>query len=75
MVKNIWMAGGDAEVRHGWCRRVRLAEVPISERALSKSPERAAKEYFGLQPYPTVERLEPLASRCPGFRIEESGEL
>jgi hypothetical protein len=43
--------------------------MSLSKRALSKSPARAAREYFGLEPNPTLAQLEPLAARYPVFKI------
>lgn len=79
-VRNVRAAGGEAMIRHRGRRKVRLVEVPveerapilkayISKRALSKSPERSARQYFGVSKDASVEELEPLSPRYPVFRI------
>ncbi len=81
-VRNVRAASGEAIIRHRGRRRVRLVEVPvkerapilkayISKRALSKSPERSARQYFGVAKDASIEELEPLAPGYPVFRIEK----
>lgn len=81
-VRNARAAGGEAVIRRRGRQRVRLLEVPveeraailkayISKRALSKSPETSARQYFGVSKDASVEELEPLAPRYPVFRIEK----
>jgi len=79
-VRNARAAGGDAVIIHGERKLVRLAEVPVeerapillawvSERAFSRSPQRAARLYFDLES-PTLADMERLAPGYPVFAIE-----
>lgn len=83
-VRNVRAAAGRASIRHRRTEAVRLVEVPpdqrapilaayLRKRALTKSPARSAREYFGLPPFPSVERLAPLADRYPVFRVDPAG--
>ena len=79
-VRNVRAAGGHALIHHGSTHRVRLEEIPVAERppiiraylarwALTTSPKRAARDYFGLGPNPTLEEIAIVADRYPVFRI------
>jgi deazaflavin-dependent oxidoreductase (nitroreductase family) len=79
-VRNLRAAEGRAVLRHGAARTVRLTEVAPAERApilhaflqrraLTRSPTRSARFYFGLPAQPTVEQLVPLVDRYPVFEI------
>jgi F420H(2)-dependent quinone reductase len=83
-VRNLRAADGNAVIRHGYRNRVRTEEIAVQQRAsllsaylekraLSKSPSRAARDYFGVGPYPTPEELEPLADRYPVFKVAPAG--
>ncbi|HEX6290150.1 MAG TPA: hypothetical protein VFZ66_13230 [Herpetosiphonaceae bacterium] len=85
-VRNVRAAGGSATLCHGMQRQVRLEEVPVAERApmlqaylgkraLTKSPERVARTYFGLGPHPSIEALETIADRYPVFKLVSGGTL
>ncbi|GAA4704808.1 hypothetical protein GCM10023215_50750 [Pseudonocardia yuanmonensis] len=82
-VRNLRAAGGEAVLRHGDARRVRLTPVAVPDRApilhaflqrraLTRSPARAARYYFGLPPHPSVEQLAPLAERYPVFAVQDA---
>jgi hypothetical protein len=79
-VRNARAAGGEAVIIHGRRTPVRLVEVPVqerapillawvSERAFSRSPERAARLYFGLES-PTLADMQAAAEGYPVFAIE-----
>lgn len=79
-VRNARAAGGEAVIVHGRRTPVRLVEVPVedrapilmawvSERAFTRSPERAARLYFGLES-PTLADMEARAAQHPVFAIE-----
>jgi hypothetical protein len=82
-VRNLRAAGGEAVLRHGDTRRVRLTAVAVADRApilhaflqhraLARSPARAARYYFDLPPHPSVGQLAPLAERYPDFAIQDA---
>ncbi|WKX01708.1 MBL fold metallo-hydrolase (plasmid) [Rhodococcus aetherivorans] len=85
-VRNVRAAGGEAVLRRRGTRRVRLEELPVTQRApvlmayleagQRRGGERAAREqakwYFGLHEPPTVERLAALAPRYPVFRVRDT---
>ncbi len=83
-VRNVRAAAGEAIIRHRGRRKVQLEELPVekrapilkaylSKRALSKSPATAARQYFGLEPDPSIEELERVAARYPVFRVMDVG--
>ena len=71
-VRNVRAAGGDAVIRHGRRRRVRLEEVAVGQRApiLKAYLKRAigARPHFDLSPEADVEEFERVADRYPAFR-------
>lgn len=77
-------ADGRALIRHHRTEAVRLVEVPPDQRApvlaaylrnrsVDQVPGPGRREYFGLPPFPSVERLAPLADRYPVFRVDPAG--
>jgi hypothetical protein len=79
-VRNV-RAAGFAVVRHGRPEIVRLVEIAPGERprviraylgkwALTRSPAKAARDYFGLQPHPSLEEIDAIADCYPVFRME-----
>jgi deazaflavin-dependent oxidoreductase (nitroreductase family) len=81
-VHNIRAADYEVTIRRRRAKRVRLEEVPVSQRApiikaylgkraYSKSPEYEAREFFGVSPDATLEELSEIADRYPVFRIVE----
>jgi deazaflavin-dependent oxidoreductase (nitroreductase family) len=84
-VRNVRAAGGRAVIRRRGRFAVRLQEVVVSERApvlkayldkraMLRSPAMLARQSFGLEPHPPIEKLETLAERYPVFRIIETTE-
>jgi deazaflavin-dependent oxidoreductase (nitroreductase family) len=75
-VRNVRAAGGDAVIRHGQRRNVRLEEVPVGQRApiLKAYLKRAmgARPHFEVSPEDRIEEFERVASDYPVFRIVES---
>lgn len=80
-VKNVRAARGEAVIVHGGRTPIRLAEVPVERRApillayvqrraFTRSPERAARLYFGTRS-PTLEHMESVAANYPVFAIEQ----
>lgn len=80
-VRNVRAAGGRAVLRHGHPTRVRLVEVSASDRApvlrayaghraFSRSPAYIARNYFGVEPDPSVDEITSIAERYPVFVIE-----
>jgi hypothetical protein len=83
-VRNVRAANGEATIVRGRRIPVRLTEVPVEERApilvayvgeraFTRSPRRAARLYFGLDPPVTVQQVQPLAAKFPVFRIDARG--
>ena len=83
-VRNVRAAEYEVTIRRRGAKRVRLEEVPVSQRApiikaylskraYSKSPEYEAREFFGVAPDATLEELGEIADRYPVFRIVELG--
>lgn len=79
-VKNVRAANGEAFIIHGRRVPVRLLEVSpserapillayVRERAFTRSPQRAARLYFGLEA-PTLQDMERLSAKFPVFAIE-----
>ena len=82
-VRNVRAANHEATIRRLHAQRVRLEEVPVtqrapilkaylSKRAYSKSPEYEAREFFGVSAEATLEELDGIAERYPVFRIVEA---
>jgi len=75
-VRNVRAAGGEAVIRHGRRRNVRLEEVPVGQRApiLKAYLKRAmgARPHFEVSPEDRIEEFERVASDYPVFRIVES---
>jgi deazaflavin-dependent oxidoreductase (nitroreductase family) len=75
-VRNVRAAGGDAVIRHGRRRKVRLEEVPASRRApiLKAYLKRAigARPHFDLSPDADVEEFQRVAARYPAFRMTDA---
>lgn len=75
-VRNVRAAGGDAVIRHGRRRRVRLEEVPVGRRApiLKAYLNRAigARPHFELSPDADLEEFERVADKYPVFRAVDA---
>ena len=76
-VRNVRAAGGEAAIRHGELRRVRLEEVPLEQRATIireylKKTARATQPHFGVNTNAGLDEFDKIASRHPVFRIRES---
>lgn len=83
-VRNLRAAHGRAVIRHGYRTPVRTQEISVRERApvlgaypekraLSKSPSREARDYFGVEPHPPIEDLELIAERYPVLKMMLAG--
>jgi deazaflavin-dependent oxidoreductase (nitroreductase family) len=83
-VRNARAADYEVTIRRRRAKRVRLEEVPVSQRApiikaylskraYSKSPDYEAREFFGVSPDATLEELSEIADRYPVFQIAELG--
>lgn len=75
-VHNVRAAGGDAVIRHGRKRRVRLEEIPPSERApvlkAYCARARSGRRHFApLTPQSSIGEFAAVADRYPVFRIVE----
>ena len=75
-VHNVRAAGGEAVIRHGRRRRVRLEEIPPSERApvLKAYCERATsgrRHFLPLTPQSCIGEFAAVADQYPAFRIVE----
>jgi deazaflavin-dependent oxidoreductase (nitroreductase family) len=73
-VRNVRAAGGEAVIRHGKRARVKLEELPVSERApiiAAYLPKNAiaTKKHFGVEPDAPIEEFERVAADHPVFRI------
>ncbi len=72
-VHNVRAAGGNAVIRHGRKRRVRLEEVPVARRApmLKAYVQRATsgRRHFTLTPESSVAEFATVADQYPVFRI------
>ncbi len=73
-VKNVEAAAGEAVIRQGRRRRVRLVPVPAGERApVLREYVRIAtsgRQHFPLRPDAPLSEFEAIAARYPVFRIE-----
>jgi deazaflavin-dependent oxidoreductase (nitroreductase family) len=74
-VRNVRAAGGEAVIRHGRRRAVRLHEVPEEERApiiqtYLKKNTLSTRQHFGLKPDAPIEEFQRIAPRHPVFRVE-----
>jgi deazaflavin-dependent oxidoreductase (nitroreductase family) len=73
-VRNVRAAQGEAVVRHGKRERVKLEEIPVSERApiiaayLPKNAM-ATKKHFGVEPNAPLEEFARIAPNHPVFRV------
>ena len=75
-VRNVRAAGGEAAIRHGRKRRVRLDEIPPSERApvlkAYCARARSGRRHFQpLTPESSIGEFAAVADRYPVFRIVE----
>jgi len=75
-VRNVRAAGGDALIRHGGRRPVRLEELPPEQRApilqlYLRQNALSTRQHFGIAPNARLEEFERLADRHPVFRITE----
>jgi deazaflavin-dependent oxidoreductase (nitroreductase family) len=77
-VRNVRAAGGEAVIRHGHRRRVRLEDVPVDERApiIKAYLQRAynARPHFDVPYDAPIEEFERVAADYPAFRIVEMEE-
>ena len=75
-VRNVRAAGGEAVIRHGRRRNVRLEEVPADQRApiLKAYLKRAygGRPHFSVSKDDRIEEFERIALDYPVFRIVES---
>ena len=76
-VRNVRAAGGEAVVRHGKRTRIRLEEMPVSERgpiiqAYLPKNAMATKKHFGVEPDAPLADFERIAPDHPVFRITEN---
>lgn len=75
-VRNVRAAGGEAVIRHGRRRKVRLEEISPQEtapilKAYLQRNALATRSQFGLEPGAPLEEFERVAERHPVFRIME----
>jgi len=75
-VRNVRAAGGEAVIRHGGRRSVRLEELPAEQRApilqlYLRQNTLSTRQHFGIDPSAALEEFERLAARHPVFRIRE----
>ncbi len=76
-VLNVRAAGGEASLKHGRSKPVRLVEVPDAERApiirsyLKKMPGMVQRE-FGVQADSPDADIERIAPRHPAFRVVDA---
>ena len=73
-VRNVRAARGQAIIRHGKRKAVRLEEMPSGEtaaiiKAYLKENAMATKGHFGIAPDSPIEEFERIAPRHPVFRI------
>jgi len=72
---NARASGGQATVRHGKRKAVKLAEVPVDQRApiLRSYLKRSlgARPVFKLSPSTPIERFQEIAAKHPVFKIQE----
>ncbi len=73
-VRNVKAAGGEAVFRHGERRRVRLEEVPVSERApiiqaWYQRTWRSTRPHLGIDPEAGIGEFGRLAPEHPVYRI------
>jgi len=76
-VRNARAAGGEAVIRHGKRTRIRLEEIPVSERgpiiqAYLPKNAMATKKHFGVEPDAPLEDFQRIAPDHPVFRIVEN---
>lgn len=73
-VRNARAAGGEAILRRGRRRPVRLEEVPATERApiiraWYKRTVQSTRSHIGLDPHAPIQEFEHIAEQHPVFRI------
>ena len=76
-VRNVRAAGGEAIIRHGKRKRIRLDEVPVEDRgpiiqAYLPKNAMATKKHFGVEPDAPLEDFQRIAPDHPVFRITEN---
>jgi deazaflavin-dependent oxidoreductase (nitroreductase family) len=76
-VRNVRAAGGEAVIRHGARRKVRLVEIGAAERApiikkYLKENTLSTKAHFGIEPGAPLEEFQRIAGLHPVFRIVAS---
>jgi deazaflavin-dependent oxidoreductase (nitroreductase family) len=77
-VRNLRAADGNALLRHGRAERVRLAEVPIAQRAtvlkayLRRAP--GARPHTPVDKDAPIEAFEAIAAEVPVFRVRAPAE-
>ena len=76
-VRNVRAASGEAVIRHGKRTRIRLEELPVSERgpiikAYLPKNAMATKKHFGVEPDAPLEDFQRIAPDHPVFRIIEN---
>jgi deazaflavin-dependent oxidoreductase (nitroreductase family) len=75
-VRNVRADGGQAVIRHGKRKAVRLEELPASETAVIiqkylRENAMATKQHFGIDPKSEIAEFERIAALHPVFRIEQ----
>ena len=76
-VRNVRADGGQAVIRHGKRKTVRLEELPSGERApiiqkYLRENAMATKQHFGIDPKSDIAEFERIAALHPVFRITET---
>ena len=76
-VRNVRADGGQAVIRHGKRKTVRLEEMPAAEtaaiiQAYLKENAMATKGHFGIDPDAPLAEFERIAPLHPVFRITET---
>ncbi len=70
-VRNVRAAGGEAFVKRGRSRPVKLTEVPISERGpILKTYATSGRHHFPVPRMAPVSEFDAVAERYPVFRID-----
>ena len=74
-VRNVRAGGGQAVLRHGKRKSVRLEELPAGERApiiqaYLRENAMSTKQHFGIDPRSDITEFERIAHLHPVFRIE-----
>ncbi len=76
-VRNVRAANGEAAIKRRGTRPVRLAELPVEQRApiiqaYLKENAMTTKSYFGIEPNSPIEEFQRIAPQHPVFRIIEA---